>query len=160
MLKKVLLSVFFHFLSLKVKYRTLYIHLVTSTSPFQQAKFSAILILPYITFTKNVFRINLSQWFSNKGDLASPVPLLQETSGNVWRHFLLSCFCCACVFLLPTSSGQKPGMLLNILKCTSAAFHNKEFFGSKHQQCQVEKSRSKSLMKMLNKNEQNIGIIH
>lgn len=38
-------------------------------------------------------------------------------------------------------------------KMHKTTFHNKEFSGSKRQQCQDKKSRPKSLMKMLNKNK-------
>lgn len=55
----------------------------------------------------------LSRRFPARGELAPP-----GTFGNIWRHFCQYCHHCRGGGLLPASSGQKPGVMLNMLKCT------------------------------------------
>lgn len=55
----------------------------------------------------------LSRRFPARGELAPP-----GTFGNIWRHFFQYCHHCGGGVLLPASSGQKPGVMLNVLKCT------------------------------------------
>lgn len=64
----------------------------------------------------------LVEWFSNRGNF---VP--QKTFGNIWRYFLSQL---GDRELLLATSGERPSILLNILRCTGQP-HSKGFSSPK-----------------------------
>ena len=70
----------------------------------------------FLFFWPNTGNQSLNQWFSTWGDFVS-----QRTSNNDRRFLVVTTR-----NTLLASSGERPGMLLNIQQCTGGP-HNKEF---------------------------------